>query len=75
MEDYKRRSRFTGKYYNLFESVRILNLKQATAYIDNGIMPLDIYTSRDENNKPVLVFLFDREETKEVYDLWCKHEL
>lgn len=75
MEDYTRKSRITGKYFNLFESVRILNLKQVTAYIDNGIMPLDIYTSRDENNKPVLVFLFDREETKKVYDLWCKHEL
>lgn len=75
MEKFKRRSRITGEYYYLFESVRILNLKQVTAYIDNGIIPLDIYTSRDDDGKPVLVFLFDREETKEVYDLWCKHEL
>lgn len=75
MEKFKRKSRITGEYYYLFESVRILNLKQVTAYIDHGVMPLDIYTSKDNDGKPVLVFLFDREETKEVYDLWCKHEL
>ena len=75
MEKYNRKSSITGKYYNLFDSVRILNLKQVTAYIEHGVLPLHIYTSKDDSGKSVLVFLFDREETKEVYDLWCKHEL
>ena len=75
MESYNRKSLITGKYYNLFDSVRILNLRQVAAYLDYGLLPLHIYTSKDENEKPILVFLFDREESKDAYDLWCKHEL
>lgn len=78
MEDCKRRSRLTGKHYNLFDSdiVRIVNIMQATAYMNNDIMPIDIYVSKDKDGeRNILVFLFSRSETKEVYDLWCKHEL
>ena len=75
MEKFERKSSITGKYYNLYDCVRILNLNQVDAYLKYGVMPLHIYVSKDKNNKPVIVFLFDREETKEVYDLWCKHEL
>lgn len=76
MEECVRRSRLTGKHYNLFgdEIVRIVNMQQATAYISHDILPIDIYPSEKDGRK-ILVFLFDREETREVYDLWCKHEL
>lgn len=36
-------------------------------------MPVDIYISRDfKTNKPIVCFLFLRDETKDVYDAWCK---
>lgn len=76
MEECDRRSRLTGKHYNLFSDdiIRIVNMQQAMAYMENDVMPVDIYPS-EKDGKRILVFLFNREETRDVYDLWCKHEL
>lgn len=69
-------SNTTGKTYNIKDTVRILNCQQVAAYMCNGAEPLDIYASRHyETGNPVLVFLFDRNATKDLYDKWCKHEL
>lgn len=66
----------TGKDYRPSQAVRIVNLLQAAAYIHSGELPLDVYTSIDfKTSKPILVFIFDRESSKPLYDLWCKHEL
>ena len=49
--------------------VHILNPKQAGLYVKHGVKPIDlIYTD-------TLVFVFKREETKELYKLWMKREL
>lgn len=61
--------------YYANEVVRIINMKQAKAYINNGVYPIDLYTSRDKTGKKILVMIFLREQTKEVYDLWCKYAL
>lgn len=51
------------------EVVNIVNYRQASLYIKNGVKPIDLkYTDR-------LVFVFDKNETSKVYDLWCKYEL
>lgn len=49
--------------------VKIINYKQASMYIKHGVKPIDLYYT------DVLVFVFDRDETREVYDKWCKYEL
>lgn len=75
---YFKRSQVTGKIYDYFSDdvVRIGNLYQSMAYISNGGELLDIYTSRNRRtNDPILIFVFDRGSVKELYDLWCKHEL
>ena len=70
------KSNFTGKAYDPNKAVRILNMQQVAAYMDYGVSLIDLYSSRDiKTGKPILVFIFDREESKEAYDLWCKHEL
>lgn len=69
------KSNFTGKTYDPKKTIRILNAQQAAAYIKHGIVLLDLWLSKDKEGKPILVFIFDKEESKEVYDLWCKHEL
>lgn len=70
------KSNFTGKTYDPNKAIRIVNMQQLAAYMANGIELLDFYASRDyKTNKPILVGIVDREESKEVYDLWCKHEL
>ena len=70
------KSNFTGKEYDSSKAIRILNANQAAAYIKHGITLLDLWLSKDVNTgKPILVYIFDKEESKEAYDLWCKHEL
>ncbi len=46
------------------------------AYISNGAELIDIYTSTNrKTGEPMLVFVFGKEKTKELYDAWCRHEL
>lgn len=76
MNDFYRYSRITGKSYNVFNTIRILNLKQSMAYISNGVMPVDLKIEKnDECEHPRLVFYFIKDETIEVYNKWCNHEL
>lgn len=63
-------SKITGKTYNPNKMVRIVNIFQSQKYIDHGAEVYDIYISKN-----MVVFVFSREDTKELYDLWCKHEL
>jgi hypothetical protein len=69
-------SQMTGRVYAARDVVRILNGKQAAAYVANGATLLDVYGSRNyETGEPVLVYIFNRNETVKLYDLWCRHEL
>lgn len=70
------RSKITGKEYKPSNVVPITDLVQAAAYIENRVIPVDIYLSKDsDTNKVRLVFLFDKRESYEVFQLWRKHEL
>lgn len=75
MEEYLRYSRLTGKKYNLFDCIKIYNLKQSISYMNNNILPVDIKIEKGRDEQPVLVFYFVKEETKEVYELWLNHKL
>lgn len=66
----------TGKTYIPKNCVRIVNAQQAAAYLYAGAELIDMYASKHyETGNPIVVFLFDRESTKEMYDAWCKYEL
>ncbi len=73
--EFYRFSTVTGKSYDVFKTVKILNIKQSAAYMDNDIFPVDIRVSQDKNGQRCLIFYFDKEESKEVYDKWCNYEL
>lgn len=76
MDEFYRYSSLTGKNYNVFACVCIMNITQAMAYMDNDVMPVDIKISRDKNTgKRCLAFYFDRQASLKVYDKWCKYEL
>lgn len=65
-----------SKDYELSDVVRIVNFKQQLLYIKNNVYPIDIYTSVDyKTGNDVVVMIFLRSETTEVYVKWCKHEL
>lgn len=69
------KSALTGKNYNLAHTIRLLNPKQCAFYIENSVMPVDIYVSKDYvTGKPLLVFLFDKLETKDLYTQWMANK-
>ena len=62
--------------YSIHEVVRIVNPNQYLLYIKNGVYPIDMYTSIDEDtNNIILAVVFLKEETTDVYKKWCNHEL
>ena len=66
-------SKITGRTYELFSQIRILNIQQVYFYLENGVVLNDIELSEDrKTHQPVLVFLFNREDTHDAYDKWCK---
>lgn len=74
-EKFIKKSEITGRTYDLFNIVRILNPVQAYYYLERGIALQDIELSLSRgSNKPLMVFYFNREDTKEVYDEWCKRK-
>ena len=63
-------SELTNMNYQIEKTVKIVNTRQAGLYIKHKIPLVDLFWSKN-----ALVFVFNREESKEVYDLWCKREL
>lgn len=75
MDEFIRKSKLTGKEYNVFDTVKILNMTQVAAYLNHDVVPVDIMVSTGKEGRPILVYYYLKEETKEVYDLWCRHEI
>lgn len=76
MDKFYRKSTVTGRSYDIFQTVKILNIKQVCCYMENDVFPVDIKISVDnETKKKCLVFYFNKEESKEVYEKWRKYEL
>lgn len=51
--------------------IAIYNFKQACAYIKNGLQPVHL----EYGKKGDLIFYFDKESTKELWELWKEHKL
>lgn len=62
---------FTGAAYDPRKSVAVRDRWQQYLYIKNGAKLLDIYVSPDEN----LVMIFDKKDTKELYEKYRRYEL
>lgn len=71
----KIKSNLKPREYTPDEVCRIVNWKQSNLYIKNRVFPIDIYPSVDRDGKDVTVFIYLREETKELYELWKNYEL
>ena len=62
--------------YDKTEIIRIIGHNQIAAYWLNGVIPLEIYPDKDhKTGKPILIGVFKKEDTKDVFDKWVKHEL
>lgn len=75
MSEYMRFSTVTNKKYNMFNTVRILNMEQWSFYMDRGVNPVDIkVTESNRSDKKMVAFYFDKDETKNVYAEWCAYK-
>ena len=65
-------SRITGKRYNVWDQVHIVNIEQAKFYIEQGVplMDIDFSPSRKDATRMMVVFLFNRDDTQEAWDIW-----
>ena len=55
--------------------VRIFNRDQQTFYVDSNVYPIDLYTSYNpKNDKKIIVMIFVKEDTQEVYKKWRNYE-
>ena len=69
--NYYRRSSVTGRTYNLFQCVKILNTQQAIFYLQHNVPLMDLQVSSSrKNDKPILVFIFKKLDTTEAWELW-----
>ena len=71
----KTTSKLNGTEYFIKDVVRIINPRQQTLYIKHNLYPVDMYASLDQEGKDIIVMIFDREASKDLFDAWCNHEL
>lgn len=69
-------SKLTNDKYSLNDVVRIVDPQQCKKYIKHGAYPIDMYVTKDlYSENEILVMLFNKEETRELYVKWKNHEL
>lgn len=69
-------SKINGNEYSLHDVVRIVDPKQQKLYIKHNSYPVDMYITKDlYSNDEILIMLFNKEETKDLYIKWKNHEL
>lgn len=69
-------SNISGKQYSLSDVVKIVDPKQQKLYIKHEVYPIDMYTTKDlYSDNQILIMLFNKEETKDLYIQWKNYEL
>ena len=61
--------------YTIDEIIRIVNPKQRDLDMKHNVYPIDIYPSVDKNGKDITVYIFLKEDTKDLYQKWLDHTL
>lgn len=71
----KNESNLHPRPYYVSEVARIVNPKQMRFYISKGVYPIDMYVSEDDWDNEIVVYIFLRSETQELYQKWLNHDL
>lgn len=61
--------------YSEKEICRIVNKKQHDLYVKHKVYPIDMYTSVDAKGNDITVYIYLRDETRELYKDWLNYEL
>lgn len=68
-------STLNGRTYPLRSSARVPDRRLQTLYIKHGLRPIDLYTSIDNDGRDIIVMLFDRNESADLYQKWIDRTL
>lgn len=64
-----------SRNYTSKEVVRIVKIEQVIFYNDHHVYPIDMYPSYDDRtDRKILVFIFTKEDTKEVFQKWIEYK-
>lgn len=66
----KNESNLRPRPYSANEVVRIINPKQMRYYVSKGVYPIDMYTSVDDWDNEIVVYIFLKTETQDLYQNW-----
>lgn len=69
-EHYYKKSDITGRTYNIFNSVNIINPQQVAFFLKKHVKLMDIKISKDKRGRDLLVFVFDKTDSRDAYILW-----
>lgn len=61
--------------YSEKEVCRIVNQKQMKLYTKSRVFPIDMYPSIDKDGNDIVVYIYLKEETKDLYQQWLAREL
>ena len=74
--DNKIYSHTTNRYYDIKKTIRVGLPQLQALYIKKNVDLYDVYCAEDiYTHEPVVVMLFDKEQSAPLYELWQKHEL
>lgn len=69
-------SNISGKEYRLSDVVKIVDPKQQKLYVKNEVYPVDMFTTKDlYSDNQILVMLFNKRDTRDLYEKWKNREL
>lgn len=68
-------STLNGRSYRVRDAARVPDRRLQTLYIKHGLRPIDLYTSIDNDGRDIIVMLFDRNESAELYQKWIDRTL
>ena len=54
------------------DTVKIINQLQMARYMKHGVKPVDMFYDYETDK---VIFVYDKEETKPLFDLWIRREL
>lgn len=70
------KTNINARDYKYNEVVRICNVKQQIFYLSSSVYPIDIYTSYDDkNDRKIIVMIFEKDKTKELYQKWLNYDV
>ena len=70
------KTNINARDYKYNEVVRICNVKQQIFYLSSGVYPIDSDTSHDDkNDRKIIVMIFEKDKTKELYQKWLKYDV